>query len=235
MTLTSLHHQKGATFWYRGLGAAILGPDQKDATFWFDDREELWRPGIGASRAQRLSHAQVFDGAQDALDAMLHARPLAARPTTISAAALATHAKAGGAGGLHRVRGEGRGGQRGAALAPARPASPFVGPAQRQRSFATIPRRSRAMVATPSPARHSHPRDGGARAFGASAHVRRAAVSSAAPARPALSHPAPRAARRGHAMVPDPRGSPPDPSPICFTKAGQPSLAATRPWGGALT
>ena len=36
-------------------------------------------------------------------------------------------------------------------------------------------------------------------------------------------------------MVPDPRGSPPDPSPICFTKAGQPSLAATRPWGGALT
>ena len=200
-----------------------------------DDREELWRPGIGASRAQRLSHAQVFDGAQDALDAMLHARPLAARPTTISAAALATHAKAGGAGGLHRVRGEGRGGQRGAALAPARPASPCVGPAQRQRSFATIPRRSRAMVATPSPARHSHPRDGGARAFGASAHVRRAAVSSAAPARPALSHPAPRAARRGHAMVPDPRGSPPDPSPICFTKAGQPSLAATRPWGGALT
>ena len=36
-------------------------------------------------------------------------------------------------------------------------------------------------------------------------------------------------------MVPDPRGSPPDPSSICFTKAGQPSLAATRPWGGALT
>ena len=51
----------------------------------------------------------------------------------------------------HRVRGEGRGGQRWAALAPARPASPCVGPAQRQRSFATIPRRSRAMVATPSP------------------------------------------------------------------------------------
>ena len=33
--LTSPRHQKGATFWYRGLGAAILGSDQKGATFWF--------------------------------------------------------------------------------------------------------------------------------------------------------------------------------------------------------
>ena len=40
--LTSPRHQKGATFWYRGLGAAILGSDQKDATFWF-----------GASRVSR--------------------------------------------------------------------------------------------------------------------------------------------------------------------------------------
>ena len=178
---------------------------------------------------ESLPHAQVFD-ALDALRYVARA-PLAARPTTISAAALATHAKAGGVGGLHRVRGEGRGGQRGAALVPARPTSPCVGPAQRQRSFATIPRRSRAMVATPSPSSAlSSARRRCARLRRERARPSRRGLEFTACTASAV---APRAARRTSRPrhAPEPRGSPPDPSSISFTKAGQPSLAATRPWG----
>ena len=187
---------------------------------------------MGRAAAQRLSHAQVFDGAQDA---MLHARPLAARPRTIFATALATHAKAGGAGGLHRVRGEGRGGQRGAALAPARPASPCVGPAQRQRSFATIPRRSRAMVATPSPSSAlSSARRRCARFRRERARPSRRGFECSARTASAVASRAPRRTSRPR-HGPGPARLPTGPLVHLFTKAGQPSLAATRPWGGALT
>ena len=78
-----------------------------------------------------------------------------------------------------------------------------------------------------------------ARAFGESAHVRCAAVSSAPSSRPAPSQPAPRDARRGQPMPPNrATARRTDPSSICFTSVSPRPCGPRSPrrgrWAGAL-